>query len=82
MTETEAIVALIALFGREGYARVEPPVLQPADLFVDLSGEDIRRRMFVTEDASGAELCLRPEYTSAVCLKHLGPRGGQPSFYA
>jgi ATP phosphoribosyltransferase regulatory subunit len=48
VTETDAIVALIALFEREGYARIEPPVLQPADVFIDLSGEDIRRRMFVT----------------------------------
>ena len=66
MTETDAIVALIALFEREGYARIEPPVLQPADVFIDLSGEDIRRRMFVTQDAAGAELCLRPEYTIPV----------------
>ncbi|MXQ14391.1 ATP phosphoribosyltransferase regulatory subunit [Microvirga makkahensis] len=82
MTETDAIVALIALFEREGYARVEPPVLQPADVFIDLSGEDIRRRMFVTQDASGAELCLRPEYTIPVCLQHLAHRGAQPSGYA
>ncbi len=82
MTETEAIVALIALFEREGYARVEPPVLQPADVFIDLSGEDIRRRMFVTQDASGTELCLRPEYTIPVCLQHLAHRGARPSGYS
>lgn len=63
--------ALIALFEREGYARVEPPVLQPAEIFVDLSGEDIRRRLFVTQDAAGRELCLRPEYTIPVCREHL-----------
>ena len=82
MTETEAIVALIALFEREGYARIEPPVLQPADVFIDLSGEDIRRRMFVTQDASGTELCLRPEYTIPVCLRHLAAGEAQPSGYA
>jgi ATP phosphoribosyltransferase regulatory subunit len=82
VTETDAIVALIALFEREGYARIEPPVLQPADVFIDLSGEDIRRRMFVTQDASGAELCLRPEYTIPVCLQHLSRHGAQPSGYA
>ena len=81
MTETDAILALIALFEREGYARLEPPVLQPADVFIDLSGEDIRRRMFVTQDASGTELCLRPEYTIPVCLQHLAHRGIQPSGY-
>jgi ATP phosphoribosyltransferase regulatory subunit len=82
VTETDAIVALIALFEREGYARTEPPVLQPADVFIDLSGEDIRRRMFVTQDASGAELCLRPEYTIPVCLEHLSHRNSQPSGYS
>ncbi|NIX78036.1 ATP phosphoribosyltransferase regulatory subunit [Microvirga terricola] len=82
MTETEAIIALIALFEREGYARVEPAVLQPADMFIDLSGEDIRRRMFVTQDASGTELCLRPEYTIPVCLGHLTHHGAQPAGYS
>ena len=82
MTETDAILALIALFEREGYARVEPPVLQPADVFVDLSGEDMRRRMFVTQDASGTELCLRPEYTIPVCLRHLGTHGAEPAGYS
>jgi ATP phosphoribosyltransferase regulatory subunit len=82
VTETDAIVALIALFEREGYARVEPPVLQPADMFIDLSGEDIRRRMFVTQDAAGTELCLRPEYTIPVCLQHLAHRGAEPLGYS
>jgi len=82
VTETDAIVALIALFERGGYARVEPPVLQPADVFIDLSGEDIRRRMFVTQDASGTELCLRPEYTIPVCLQHMAHMGTRPAGYS
>jgi ATP phosphoribosyltransferase regulatory subunit len=82
VTETDAIVQLIALFEREGYARIEPSVLQPADVFIDLSGEDIRRRMFVTQDASGAELCLRPEYTIPVCVQHLARHGAHPSGYS
>src|SRR5919205_265519 len=73
--------ALIALFEREGYARVEPPVLQPAEVFVDLSGEDIRRRMFVTQDAGGRELCLRPEYTIPVCRRHLAAGAPEPAGY-
>jgi ATP phosphoribosyltransferase regulatory subunit len=82
VTGTEATNALIALFEREGYARTEPPVLQPADVFVDLSGEDIRRRMFVTQDATGVELCLRPEYTIPVCLRHLATRGTTAAAYS
>lgn len=74
--------ALIALFEREGYARVEPPVLQPVDAFIDLSGEDIRRRLFMTQDASGQELCLRPEYTIPVCRLHRATTGAGPASYA
>ena len=47
--------ALIASFERAGYARVAPAILQPAEPFLDLSGEDIRRRMFLTTDPEGAE---------------------------
>ncbi|HEY8566208.1 MAG TPA: ATP phosphoribosyltransferase regulatory subunit [Beijerinckiaceae bacterium] len=74
--------ALAALLAREGYARLEPPILQPADLFVDLSGEDIRRRLFVILDAAGRELCLRPEYTIPVCAHHLATTIGRPGAYA
>ncbi len=82
VTGTAGMEALIALFEREGYGRVEPAILQPADVFVDLSGEDIRRRMFVTQDAAGAELCLRPEYTIPVCLHHLAEEGTEPTAMA
>jgi ATP phosphoribosyltransferase regulatory subunit len=74
--------ALIALFEREGYARVEPAVLQPVEAFVELSGEDIRRRMFVTQDAAGTELCLRPEYTIPVCRRHLAVSTDLPAAYS
>lgn len=62
---------LTGLFQRAGYLRAEPAILQPADLFLDLSGEDIRRRMFMTQDASGTDLCLRPEYTIPVATGYL-----------
>lgn len=74
--------ALLALFEREGYSRTEPPVLQPADVFLDLSGEDMRRRMFVTQDAAGQELCLRPEYTIPVCRQHLDNAAQRGAAYA
>ncbi|MGJ3263684.1 MAG: ATP phosphoribosyltransferase regulatory subunit [Salinarimonas sp.] len=79
--ETRAEEILLGLFDREGYAPLEPPVLQPAEVFLDLSGEDIRRRMFVTADASGAELCLRPEYTIPVCRAHLAAHGAAAGAY-
>ena len=36
-----------------------------------MSGEDIRGRLYLTSDADGAELCLRPDYTIPVCLAYL-----------
>ncbi len=62
--------ALRKLLGK-GRSFVEPPILQDAELFLDLAGEDLRRRMFLTPSADGVELCLRPDYTIPVCLHHL-----------
>ena len=62
---------LVAAFERAGYRRAEPPVLQPAEPFLDLSGEDIRSRMYLTADAQGRELCLRPDFTIAVSRDYL-----------
>lgn len=68
---------LLAHLTAAGYAPVTPPVLQPIEPFLELSGEDIRRRIFVTQDVSGAEMCLRPEFTIPVCRLHLArPEGG------
>ena len=63
--------ALVASYERAGYALTEPPVLQPAEPFLDLSGEDIRRRMFLTTDPEGCELCLRPDLTIPVSRDYL-----------
>jgi ATP phosphoribosyltransferase regulatory subunit len=59
--------ALMNVFADGGYARIALPVLQPADLYLDMAGEDVRERMFVFEDPSGAELCLRADLTIPVC---------------
>lgn len=66
-----AYEAFDALAQRSGYALIDPPVLQPAGLFLDLLGEDMRRRAFLTTDAEGREFCLRPDFTIPVSLHHL-----------
>jgi ATP phosphoribosyltransferase regulatory subunit len=63
--------ALIARYEDAGYERAEPAILQPAEPFLDLSGEDIRRRMYLTTDALGRELCLRPDLTIPVSRAYL-----------
>ncbi len=62
---------LVASYVRAGYAPIDPPVLQPAEPFLDLSGEDIRRSMFLTSDPLGRELCLRPDLTIPVSRAYL-----------
>ncbi|ABS62222.1 Histidine--tRNA ligase [Parvibaculum lavamentivorans DS-1] len=69
-------VAVRAGFEGAGYAPVSAPVMQPADIFLDMSGEDIRRRMYVFADPAGEELCLRPELTIPVCRLYLEGAGG------
>src|SRR5579863_7795679 len=70
--------ALVASYTRTGYGRIEPPVLQPAEPFLDLSGEDIRRSMFLTTDPDGRELCLRPDLTIPVSRDYLqSPNAGK-----
>lgn len=81
--EAVSLAAILAHFEREGFARREPRLLQPAGVFLDRSGEDFRGHLYLTTDASGAELCLRPEYTIPVCLDYLASaETGKPAAYA
>jgi ATP phosphoribosyltransferase regulatory subunit len=62
---------VLGLFREAGHDLVHPPILQPADIFLDLTGEDIRRRLFLTSGTDGLDLCLRPDFTIPVCRHHL-----------
>src|SRR5476649_269488 len=72
--------ALVASYERAGYARIAPAILQPAEPFLDLSGEDIRKRMYLTTAPSGGEFCLRPDLTIPVSRDYLAsPQVGKPA---
>ena len=73
--------ALVELYERAGYVRVEPAILQPADIFLELSGEELRRRLYLTSDASGRELCLRPDLTIPTCRAHIEKNAPVPATY-
>jgi ATP phosphoribosyltransferase regulatory subunit len=74
---------LLQSFAQAGYVHAEPDILQPADPFLDLSGEDIRKSLYLTTDASGEELCLRPDLTIPVARDYLAsPRAGQPAGFS
>src|SRR6204780_1506847 len=67
---------ILKSFASRGYTRHEPSVLQPADIFLDRSGEEIRRRTFTLTDPSGRELCLRSDLTIPIC-KHAVESGAK-----
>jgi len=62
--------------------RVDIPVIQPAEPFLDMAGEDLRRRIFLTESETGESLCLRPEFTIPVCRAHIAETVATPRRYS
>ena len=72
--------ALRALFETQGAVVVEPPLLQPAATLLDLYGEDIRARAYVTSDALRGEQMLRPDFTVPVVQMHMAG-GAEPARY-
>lgn len=74
--------ALRDLFIEANYVFVDPPIVYPAGVFVELAGEDLRRRLYLTSSDDGAELALRPDFTIPVCLAHLatGPANRKANY--
>ncbi|MBO9400016.1 ATP phosphoribosyltransferase regulatory subunit [Shimia sp. R9_3] len=72
--------ALAAGFEAAGAVPVETPILLPADALLDLYGEDIRGRAYVTSDALRGEQMLRPDFTVPVVQMHMA-HGAEPARY-
>jgi ATP phosphoribosyltransferase regulatory subunit len=85
MTLTPAIRAeadrLHAAFLAAGAVAVETDILQPAEILLDLYGEDIRARAYVTADPLHGEMMLRPDFTVPVVQAHMAG-GADPARYA
>jgi ATP phosphoribosyltransferase regulatory subunit len=58
-------------FAAHGAIVVKADVLQPADLLLDLYGEDIRARAYLTADPLRGEMVLRPDFTVPVVQMHM-----------
>ncbi|MDK3073994.1 ATP phosphoribosyltransferase regulatory subunit [Sedimentitalea sp. JM2-8] len=71
---------LRALFAEAGALPIETPILQPAETLLDLYGEDIRARAYVTSDALRGEQMLRPDFTVPVVQMHM-EHGAEPARY-
>ncbi len=67
----DEVARLLAAFEARGAVRIEADILQPAETLLDLYGEDIRARAFVTADPLRGEAMLRPDFTVPVVQMHL-----------
>jgi ATP phosphoribosyltransferase regulatory subunit len=72
---------LFQAFQSWGAQPVEVAVLQPAGLLLDVYGEDIRARAYVTRDPVLGEMMLRPDFTVPVVQAHMAA-GAEPARYA
>jgi ATP phosphoribosyltransferase regulatory subunit len=84
MTQKSAIraeaEALFAAFQAAGAIPIEADVLLPAGALLDLYGEDIRARAYVTQDPLRGEMMLRPDFTLPVVQAHMA-HGADPARY-
>lgn len=71
---------LFAAFQAAGAVPVETESLLPAEVLLDLYGEDIRARAFVTHDPRLGELMLRPDFTVPIVQRHMA-EGAEPARY-
>lgn len=71
---------LRGIFEAAGAQVVETAILQPADTLLDLYGEDIRARAYVTSDPLKGEQMLRPDFTVPVVQMHMA-EGAEPARY-
>ena len=73
-------LCLRAAFEQAGATPVDCAVLQPAETLLDLYGEDIRTRAYVTQDPARGEQMLRPDFTVPVVQMHMAD-GAEPARY-
>ena len=71
---------LFARFQAAGAVPVDADILLPADTLLDLYGEDIRARAYMTYDPLEGEMMLRPDFTVPVVQMHMA-HGAEPARY-
>lgn len=76
----EQAETLFAAFRATGAVPVEADILLPAETLLDLYGEDIRARAYVTADPLRGEMMLRPDFTVPVVQAHMS-HGAEPARY-
>ncbi|MEO1918527.1 MAG: ATP phosphoribosyltransferase regulatory subunit [Paracoccaceae bacterium] len=67
---------LMSGFIANGAQPVELAALLPADVLIDLYGEDLRARAYTTHDPVEGEMMLRPDFTVPVVQMHMASGSG------
>jgi ATP phosphoribosyltransferase regulatory subunit len=75
---------IMRVFAQGGYEHIAPSIIQPADVFLDRVGEQVRSRTYIFSDPEGQELCLRPDLTIPACRVYLerNPKANRVARYA
>ena len=71
---------LLAAFREAGAVEVSPDILLPAGTLLDLYGEDIRARAYITADPIRGEVMMRPDFTVPLVQLHM-EGGAEPARY-
>lgn len=71
---------ILDAFTAAGAGEVAPDVLMPSATLLDLYGEDIRARAYLTTDPVRGEVVLRPDFTVPVVQMHMAG-GADPARY-
>lgn len=71
---------ILGRFRDAGATEVAPDILLPAETLLDLYGEDIRARAYVTHDPIRGEVMMRPDFTVPVVQMHMAG-GAEPARY-
>ncbi|MDU8912054.1 ATP phosphoribosyltransferase regulatory subunit [Aestuariicoccus sp. MJ-SS9] len=80
LAERAEAARLRRVFEMAGAQPVDCAILQPAETLLDLYGEDIRARAYVTSDPVRGEVMLRPDFTVPVVQMHMTD-GAEPARY-
>ncbi len=73
---------LESLVEAQGGCRATPPLLLKADPYFDLAGEEFGRRLLLTTDTSGAEYCLRPDFTLPIVADYIAAGTREPAAFS
>lgn len=73
-------LALYQAFQAAGALPFAADILLPAETLLDLYGEDIRARAFITTDPERGEMMLRPDFTVPMVQAHMAG-GADPARY-